>query len=411
MLEGEDSDEGEISELEVAHDQIELEKEQWGDKLAIFSLGIITFLDRFSHNLTLRLAPISPLMSKIVNDAAYLRALMGSLTTLLPIAAVVTSVMAVIDNGNQILTPSWEFLLVIAILGLLDASAGFLGVLVFAIGSIFAAGQIPDLDEVRLLMAVMVIAVGPALLTTAFRTLRKEPADSGDSWWERLTDLAVAPFMAGWSISTMVSVLPAVTGLTVNAANHVLDFGVWVAVAALARVVLEEFVARYYPARLNAINPTEIPEPPLAQKASALAVRYGLWVMFTGALIGPGWQSWVGSALFLLPTIIGWYQDRFPNVPLLWRIMPTGIPGLAFSILVASFTTAWLTTIIGVSAELAQLSFVILPLPMLILSLIGMFARHGATEDEDRPVKKLKWVYRLGGIVMMYLTLNIVGII
>jgi len=330
---------------------------------------------------------------------------------LLPAAGVAAALMAVADNGNEILTPTWELLLVIAIIGLLDASAGFLAVIVFAIGSIFAFGALPDLDQVRLLMAVFVIGVGPALLTTAFRALRKEPADSSETWWERFSDLAIAPFMAGWSVATMVSVLPAVTGLTVNAANHVLDFGIWVAVVAALRVFLEEFVARYYPARLDAINPTEIPDPPMIQKISALAVRYAIWVLFTGAIIGPGWESFVGSALFLVPTIIGWYQDRFPNVPLIWRIMPTGIPGLAFSILVASFTTAWLTTLLGVSAELAQLSFVILPLPMLLLSVLGMFGRHGVTEDEDRPVKKLKWVYRLGGIVMMYFTLNLVGII
>ncbi len=377
----------------------------------MFSLGFMTLLDRRSHRLTLRLAPISPLLSKIVNDAAYLRALLGSLSLFLPAAGVAAALMAVADNGNEILTPTWELLLVIAIIGLLDASAGFLAVIVFSVGSIFAFGALPDLDQVRLLMAVFVIGVGPALLTTAFRALRKEPAESTDSWWERLTDFAIAPFMAGWSVATMVSVLPAVTGLTVNAANHVADFGVWVAVVAAARVILEEFVARYYPARLDAINPTEIPDPPMVQKASALAVRYAIWVLFTGAIIGPGWESFVGSALFLVPTVIGWYQDRFPNVPLIWRIMPTGIPGLAFSILVASFTTAWLTTLLGVSAELAQLSFVILPLPMLLLSVLGMFGRHGVTEDEDRPVKKLKWVYRLGGIVMMYFTLNLVGII
>jgi hypothetical protein len=33
------------------------------------------------------------------------------------------------------------------------------------------------------------------------------------------------------------------------------------------------------------------------------------------------------------------------------------------------------------------------------------------TEDEDRPVKRFKWVYRLGGAVMMYFTLQLVGII
>jgi hypothetical protein len=136
-----------------------------------------------------------------------------------------------------------------------------------------------------------------------------------------------------------------------------------------------------------------------------------MWIVFTGALVGPGWQVWVGSALFLLPTVISWFQDRFPNLPVLWRVLPTGIPGLAFSILLASFTTVLVTNFIGVSAELMQWSFVLLPLPMLVYSLLGMFARQGVDEDEDRPVKRYKLLYRIGGVVMMFLTLNLVGII
>jgi hypothetical protein len=79
--------------------------------------------------------------------------------------------------------------------------------------------------------------------------------------------------------------------------------------------------------------------------------------------------------------------------------------------LLASFTTALVTIFIGISEDLMQWSFVLLPLPMLVYSLLGMFARHGMTEDEDRPVKRFKWVYRLGGAVMMYFTLQLVGII
>lgn len=351
------------------------------------------------------------MLAKVVNDGAYLRAVTGSLTLLTPVAAIAAALMAVADNGDQILIPTWELLLVIALLGVFDAFAGFAAAIVFMTGSVIAAGGIDSLGEVRMLLAVMVIAIGPALLTTAFRTLRREPAHDVDSWWERVSDLAVAPFMAGWSVATMVSVLPAVSGLTVNAANHIIDFGVWVAVAAGVRVLIEEFAARYYPARLNTINPDEIPDPPLAQKIFALAVKYVMWIIFTGALVGPGWQVWVGSALFLLPSVISWFQDRFPNFPVLWRVLPTGIPGLAFSILLASFTTALVTNFIGVSEELMQWSFVLLPLPMLVYSLLGMFARHGVTEDEDRPVKRFKWVYRLGGAVMMYFTLQLVGII
>jgi hypothetical protein len=48
---------------------------------------------------------------------------------------------------------------------------------------------------------------------------------------------------------------------------------------------------------------------------------------------------------------------------------------------------------------------------MLVYSLLGMFARQGVDEDEDRPVKRYKLRYRIGGVVMMFLTLNLVGII
>jgi hypothetical protein len=335
----------------------------------------------------------------------------GSTTLLLPVAGFAVAIAAVADNGGQILTPSWELLLIIALIGIMDAFGGFVAVMTFVLGSLLTHGSIPELSDWRLLIAVIVIGVGPALLTTAFRQIRKLPAHGASEWWERLSDLAVAPFMSGWSIATMVSVLPAVTGLTVNAANHVLDFGIWVAAFAVLRVILEEVVARYYPQRLDRINPTHIPDSPLAQKLVALGARYALWVLFTGALIGNSWQSWVGSALFILPTVIGWFQDRFPNVPWLWRILPSGIPGLAFSIVLASFTTAIVGAFLGVNKEFAEWAFVLLPLPMLLISILTMFGRFGRTEDEERPIKKVVWLYRVGGVVMLLLTLRLVGII
>lgn len=407
-MEGEDE---EMSELEVAQDQIELEKENWGDKLAIFKSKWMTFLDKFTHDLSLFLSPWSPLLAKLVNDGAHLRAVAGSLSLALPFAGVALALMSVSANAGEVLTPPWFLLLLIAVLGVFDAFAGFAAASVFIAGTLIAYGAAPDLSQIRLLMGVMVIAIGPALLATAFRNIRKHPANDPDSWWERLADLAIVPMMAGWSVSTMVSVMPAISGLTLNVANHISDFGIAVAIAAAMRVGLEEFAARYYPARLNRINPTELPDSPLFQKASALVVRYAIWVIISGALIGPGWQTWLGSALFLLPTIIGWYQDRFPNVPALWRILPSGIPGLAFTILVASGTSGFLAVIFGATPEFAEISFVLLPLPLLVLSFLGMLGREGATPDEVRPSQRNRWVYRLGGIVMLLVTLNLTGIL
>jgi hypothetical protein len=377
----------------------------------MFNLVWLTFLDRRSHHWALLTARFSPLIAKLINDGAYLRSIFGSVSLLTTIASVSLAVVSVVIDNGAILTPPWHLLLAIAVLGMFDAFAGFAGILVFIVGTVAMAGQMPDLAQARLLMGLIVVAIGPALLSTAFRTIRKAAALNLSAWWERITDLAVIPFMAGWSVSSMVSTLPALAGLTLPVANHVRDFALALALAAAARVLIEEFAARYYPARLNSINPDEVPDPPMIQKVIAFAIKFAIWVFVSSALMGPSWQVWVGSLLFLLPAVLGWFADRLPNVPLLWRILPTGVPGLALSLLVATLTTSLVGAWLGATPQLAQWSFVILPLPLLALSILGLLGRHGGDADADRPVKSRPWIYRIGGVVMLIITLKLAGVI
>ncbi|MEY4989608.1 MAG: hypothetical protein RI933_1241, partial [Actinomycetota bacterium] len=415
----EESEEGEVSELEVSQDHLTLVKKAWGDKLALFTIPFITFFDKRSHNAAERIGNISPLVAKLINDAAYLRAMLGTISLVGPIAAALLAIAGVIDNSaamaagefDVIITPPWLILLGIAVLGAFDASAGFVGGAVYILGSLLTAGHIPSTSEIQTMMAIMVLAMGPAILTTGFRVLRKFPATDGNMIWERIVDFAIAPFIAGWSTVAMVSAMPALAGLTLDVANHVNDFAFAIAAAIAIRVGLEEFVARAFPFRLNEINPDEIPDPSLLQRAIVLGIKYLIWVFIGGALVGESWQVWVGSALFLLPAVGGWFADRLPNSPLLWRILPTGLPGLAFNLFVASATTLLITDWFGREPAFAQYTFVLIPLPLLLLSVLGWFGREGATEDEDRPVKAYKWVYRIGGFVMLIVTLKLAGII
>ena len=149
----------------------------------------------------------------------------------------------------------------------------------------------------------------------------------------------------------------------------------------------------------------------MTQMVVSLAIKYAVWIVVGGALIGEGWQLWVGSALFLVPTVVGWFQDKFPNSPVLWRILPSGVPGLALSLIVATVTTAVTGAILGAVPALASWSFVILPLPLLALSLLGMFGRHGRDEDELKPAQRNVWVYRIGGVLMLVVTLKLAGVI
>jgi hypothetical protein len=213
----------------------------------------------------------------------------------------------------------------------------------------------------------------------------------------------------------MVSGLPALAGLTLDVANHVNDFVFFIAIAIFIRVALEELAAAGYPARLNRINPDEIPDPSILQRSIVLVIKYGVWVFIGGALIGPSWQVWVGSALFVFPTVIGWFTDKFPNSPRIWRILPTGIPGLAFTLFVASATSATVGAILGTTPDLGKWSFLILPIPMLAITVLGWFGRHGAIDadgnEEERPGKRNQWIYRIGGVVVMVLTLKLAGVI
>jgi hypothetical protein len=389
----------------------------------MFAIPFITFLDRRSHNAAERIAKYSPFFAKLINDGAYLRAMLGTLSTMAPIAAAIIALAAVADNAaeiaagdySKIITPAWTFLLAIAMLGAFDAAAGFTGAMVYIIGSIITVGHVPDSGEIRTMMGIMLVAVGPALLTTGFRTIRKQAAFDFNARWERVVDFVIAPFMAGWSVSAMVSGLPALAGLTLDAANHVMDFALGVGAAILIRVALEELAARGYPARLNKINPDEIPDPSLIQKTIVLFIKYGVWVFIGGALIGPSWQVWVGSALFVFPTVVGWFSDRFPNSPWLWRILPTGVPGLAFTLLVASVTAGTVGAVLGDDPNVGQWSFLILPMPLLILTALGWFGRHGVIDadgnEEERPGKRNKWIYRIGGIVIFIVTLRLAGVI
>jgi hypothetical protein len=81
-------------------------------------------------------------------------------------------------------------------------------------------------------------------------------------------------------------------------------------------------------------------------------------------------------------------------------------------LIIASTTTALVGAWLGATPDLAQWSFVLLPIPLLVLSILGLFGRHGENPDDPRPIKTERWklVYRIGGVVMLIITLRLAGI-
>jgi hypothetical protein len=401
----------ELDGLEAAQDELTINRQAWGDRLALFALPAFTFLDRVSSHAAVAVARWSPMLAKLFVDGAYLRAIFGSLSLIFPIATVCLAAWSVTANAGEVWPPPWPVFLLMAVIGTFDAFAGFAGAVVFISWTLLSATHTVGPTDLRMLFAVLFILMGPGLLMTAFRALRKDVEPGFNGFWERLTDFVVAPLMAGVTVSTAVLVIPALGGLTYPVANHVADFGLFVAVAASLRVLIEELAAKSFPQRLNAINPSSIPSPPLGQQFFALIVSYGLWVFLTGAITGTTWQVFVGSAFFVLPTLLAMFSDSYPNSVWIWRIMPQGVPGLIFTLMVAAASSIVLMNITGANPDFAAWNMFFLPLPMLALAVLAMFGRHGATDDEPRFVQRFPIVFRVGGVVMFVVALRAMAII
>ena len=368
-------------------------------------------MDAPSHNATIKISPITPLVAKLISDGAYLKAMLGTIAMSLPVLGMVLGLIGVIQSGGLLLPPAGAIVLAIAVIGVFDALAGFLAMLVFTIGITATAG-ISTAADVRMILGLFIIGFGPALLAGAFRGLRRPAASAHHEWWERGVDLAVAPFLGGWATKGMVEALPALSGVQLPIADYATSIAWAVAIALIVRVILEEVVAKLFPGRLNFIHPTDLPSPSNLQKVIALTMRAGIFFFVAGAFIGTSWHLYAGTFLFIAPSYLGLLQDRFPNYPKLYQLLPAGLPGLAFTLLVASGSLSVLTSIFGATPDLAKVAFVLLPIPSVILSVLGMFGREPAQGDVRwYQREKLTWLYRIGGIGMLIYTMQLTGVI
>ncbi len=405
------SDPGSLANIDASIDTFEAMHQHAGDRARIFRPRWMRFFDRKTHNATVFFARLSPILAKALNDGAYLRAIFGIFWTLSPAAGISLAVMALLDSNHDGLVPAWTWLLLISVLGVFDALAGLLASLTLGIGLISIYG-IHSANDIRLLLGVMALCFGPVIISLGFRAVRRQGIVSLSLFWERVVDFAVLTFFSGWTAATMISTLPALAGRTLVVANHLSDIAVAIASAIAARIVLEEVACKWFPARLNVISPTEVPDPNLFQRSAALCLRVGLFVFVTAAIVGSSWQVWVGAILFAIPTLLGWFSDKFPNSRRLWVILPSGVPGLAFTLLIASVSSAFIGTVLGNTPDRAQWSFALLPIPMVLLSLISLFGRHGRNAEE-KPLKrdKFRFIYRFGGPVVLLVTMKLAGFI
>ena len=348
-------------------------------------------LDRVSLTAPTAVAPASPLLARVLVDGSYLRAMLGMPSLLLPIAGGTLGVLAVSDTGGHALPPILGLLATMAVLGIFDALAGFLAAAVFTVG-VAVSGGLSSAKDVRTMLGIGVVLFAVPLIAAAARPLRRTPGRSGKDRRTRTGDLVIASLIGAWAIQKMTRGLPGLAEQPLAIARDAGLLALIVLTASAVRIGLEEVAARFYPARLQNVQPASVPRPGTPQRVLASVLRTLVFVFFVVAFLGQHWQLWVGGGLFLLPQLISIVEHRFPNSDRLHRLLPRGLLKIVVMLVIGTLLGQLVLNLVGSAKDAGLNAFVVLSAISLLLSVIEVFGRDGREPEEGL----VRWLAGVG---------------
>ncbi len=368
-----------------------------GDRSPTWKWPVTAPIDVFTAGLPVIVARRSPLLGRVLADSAYVRAILGSASLLLPAAGLCLGIAAVQDTGGEALPPVLGLALAITVLGVMDAAAGLVAVLTFLVGTLLLGG-ITTADDVRLMLGLGALwAIVPVLAGTT-RPLRRTPTSGLTGLWERGADFVVVALIGAWAVQRIVIALPGLAGVELPIADHANDIAEIVLAALVVRLALETIASHMYPMRLDIAVAGEFPTPSKATLIGSAVGRSAIYCFLAYILIGYCWQLWASTGLFLLTQLIWVYPEKFPNSPALYRALPKGVTQLV--VFLFAYTIAWLLmseTLLDIESEsFFPNVFVGYGLLGLLLPMPLLFGRAGEA-------RKIGWGKRLVGLGILVL--------
>jgi hypothetical protein len=352
-------------------------------------------LDRISRRGPLVLAPRSPLLARILNDAGYLRAMFGAASMLLPAAGVVLGVLAVADVGGQALPPRLGLAVGLAALGVFDALAGLVGVAVFVVG-VVAAGGLVSADAVRTLLGLATLWFAAPLIAGTARPLRRPPTLTFDQHLDRTADVVIASLIGAWAVQKIVQGLPGLAGVELPIASQAGVIALMVLGALVVRMVVETVTAHSYPQRLAAVQPADLPAPGTGQRLAANGLVLAVFVFVAVSYLGLCWQLYVGAALFVTPKLLGLVADRLPSASRLQVLTPRGVVQIVLLLLIGVLLGTHVLANLADGRQLIRDSFVVLSVPGFVVALLELLAG-------EAPERERRWFYQLLGVPVLTL--------
>jgi len=376
----------------------------WGDRRWYINTRFMNSFDNLPRSIAKTVDRFSVLLGRAALDARYLRAIFGNLAWLTIPSTIYFSYLGMRSIRNHALPFDRNLFLILAIIGVFDALAGMCAAFVY-LDFTFASGNLNSEHAILFALGFSLLFFAPALVASKFRPLHRGVRDFA-GFWERLTDYVLASLLTGWVSSKLIAALTGLIGYKIKLADSANILAVFIALALFTRLLLEEIAWYLYPHRL-ALLQVDLRKPGLFLKIRGLIFKVGVMILLAQPYIG--WNRYLaaGISIFLLPQLLGMVGDKFPKSRYLGQITPSG-----------AFKIVWLG-IIGVlvgnqivnhhlgAKESVLISFVIIPLPSFIYSILDLFS-DSPVFDIRHP--RYRHLYRLLSIVVLiFLILQILG--
>jgi hypothetical protein len=386
--EEEDRGSGDVSDVSV--------KRLGADDAGVDKLNLprISFADRIMARTPEATAHRSPMIGRVLQDGTYLRSLFGALWLLLPIAGVALGIASAFNTNFVVVMPSLALLSAIVVIGTLDAFAGFLGAVVFAV-AVFAGGGINSADSIRGLLGIWVMSFAVPMLASASRPFRRKNAVGLAGAWDRSTDFILILLFGALAAGSMFSSLPGLTGFRPEFAGNVAHIQIVAMCVLAARFILENATVKLTPARYRELTDLALREASNVQQIVSSLIRTAVYLFVAEVFIGNNWALWVGGVLYLAPKLVGLVVDKFPNVEPLHRWMPRGIFKVTVMMLLARIWGVALTNAISDPAQMITFSFVFMGTPGVVATVLGWFGR-----TSSRPWPQT-WFTRIAGLIIL----------
>jgi CshA-type fibril repeat protein len=314
-----------------------------------------------------------PMFARIVDDGAYLRAMLGGSWLSLPVVAVVLGVLAAFDTGFTMMIPSLALVIAIVTIGAFDALAGILFAVAFGVSQLVGGG-FTSVDSVRGFLGIAVFVFAPALVASAVRPFRRSNSDE-ERTWNRSVDAVLVALFGAWAAGTMYSALPALTTYRPEHSDHIGTVELVVLIAIATRWLMENASRLLVPRRLRAVEVDEFDEPSSAQRVASSVVRAAVFAFVAVVFIGNNWALWLGTAMFLVPKVLDEFSGVLPNIPALHRFLPRNLFRVVFMLFVALWWGQLVSDRFGDSENMLLYAFVLMGIPGHVMGIADWFGR------------------------------------